>query len=119
MGDATYWKSKFPPIALKAYRAPLHKRRLIDECIDEMLTNDVIRPSKSPYASPVTLVPKKCGEIRFCVDYRRVNESIIKDSYPLPLIEEILDQVAGNAVYSTIDLKAGYHQFVIKENDRH
>ncbi len=107
------------PIALRAYRVPLHKKRLIDDCVDEMLLDGVIRPSCSAYAAPVMLVPKKDGATHFCVDYKALNNATLKDVYPLPLIDEIFDQVAGSAIYSTIDLKAGYHQIVIDEKDRH
>ena len=106
-----------PPISQKAYRTPLHKQRLIEDCLDEMLCDGVIQPSSSPWASPVTLVPKRDGSTRFCVDYRRLNEVTIKDTYPLPVISDIFDQVAGSVVYSTLDLKAGYHQIRVAEDD--
>lgn len=106
-----------PPISQKAYRTPLHKRRIIEDAIDEMLNDGIIRPSSSPWASPVTLVPKRDSTTRFCVDYRRLNAITVKDTYPLPLIEDIFDQVAGSMVYSTLDLKAGYHQLPVAEPD--
>jgi hypothetical protein len=77
------------PIALPAYRAPLTKRKLIDEKIEEMLADGVIRPSSSPWAAPVTLVPKKDGSTRFCTDFRRLNEVTVKDQFPLPHIQDV------------------------------
>ena len=89
-------KTNCSPICQKAYRTPLCKRKLIDEAINEMLEDGVIQPSSSPWASPVTLVPKKDGSIRFCVDYRRLNAVTTNDTYPLPLIQDIFDQVGGS-----------------------
>ena len=106
------------PIAQRAYRAPLIKRRLIDDAIDEMLKDDIIEPSNSPWSSPVTLQKKKDGSHRFCIDFRKVNDITTKDTYPLPLIDDIFDLAAGKAVYSTLDFKSGYHQFAIEEKDR-
>ena len=106
------------PIALRAYRTPLTKRRLVDEAIEEMLETDVIRPSSSPWAAPVTLVPKKDGSTRFCVDYRRINEVTIKDQFPLPHIQDIFDQVGGSLIFSSLDLKAGYWQVPLHPADR-
>ena len=92
---------------------------MIDDAIEEMLEEGVIRNSASPWASPVTLVPKKDGSIRFCVDYRRVNSVTEKDTSPLPLIQDIFDQVGGSAIYSTLDLKSGYWQLPVAEADIH
>ena len=83
------------PIRQRAYRTPLTKRTLIEDQINEMLEQGIIRPSSFPYASPVTLVPKKSGEYRFCVDYRKLNSVTIKDSFPLPLIQDVFDQLEG------------------------
>ena len=105
------------PISQKAYRTPLTKIILINDAFSEMLQDGVLCPSSSPWASPVTLVPKKDGSIRFCVDYRKLNSATEKDTYPLPLIQDIFDQVGGSAIYSTLDLKAGYWQLPVAEAD--
>ncbi len=110
-------KTTGPPISQRAYRVPLTKKKLIDEAIDEMLRDDVIRPSSSPWASPVTLVPKQDGTTRFCVDYRKVNEVTVKDQYPLPQIQEIFDQIGGSTIFSALDLKSGYWQLPVAEKD--
>ena len=105
------------PIRQHAYRAPLQKKRVINEQIQNMLDEGIIRPSTSPWASPIHLVPKKGGDLRFCVDYRKLNSVTIKDSYPLPLIQDIFDQLEGASVFSTLDLKSGYWQIKVKESD--
>ena len=101
------------PIYQSPYRIPLLKRKQVDKEIDDMLEQGIIRPSNSPWASPVHLVPKKDGSVRFCVDYRRLNSVTKKDRYPLPLIQDIFDSVGGNTIFSTLDLKAGYWQIPV------
>lgn len=81
-----------------------------------MLETDVIEPSRSPWASPITLVPKKDGG--FCVDFRKVNAVTHRDMYPLPLIQDIFDQLGGATIFSLFDLKSGYSQIPVAEQDR-
>jgi len=73
-----------------------------------MKQRGVIEESRSPWVSPVVLMKKKDGSLKFCVDYRKLNAVTVKDSYPLPRIEDILDQLSGNSWFSTLDLKSGY-----------
>ena len=82
----------------------------MEDEIEKMLKAGVIQPSESLFASPITLVPKKSGERRFCVDYRKVNSVTEKDVYPLPNIQQILDRVDGASVFTTLDLRLGYWQ---------
>jgi len=103
------------PIRQRSYRLPFAKRQKVDECVEEMLRDGVIRPSDSPWASPITLVPKKDGTTRFCVDYRKVNQATRKDSHPLPHIQDIFDQVSGATMFSTLDLRSGYWQVPMAE----
>ena len=74
-----------------------------NKLIDEMLNAGLIVESESPWCSPTVLVKKKDGSMRICIDYRRVNEVTVKDSYPIPKIEEILNQLGGNCVFTTLD----------------
>ncbi len=105
-----------PPIRQQCYRLPLAKRESVEKCVEEMLEDGVIRPSDSPWASPITLVPKKDGSTRFCVDYRRLNMVTRKDAHPLPHIQDIFDQLKGSTVFSTLDMKSGYWQVPMAES---
>ena len=93
------------PISLRPYRAPLSKRFIIDKEIEDMLAKGIIRPSASPWASPVLLVPKADSGTRYCVDYRQLNSVTVKDRYPLPRIEDIFDSLGGSTIFSVLDLK--------------
>ena len=93
------------PTTHKSYRTPLSKRKLVEEAIADMLTENVIRPSESAWTSPITLVPKRDGSMRFCVDYRKLNSVTIRDQYPLPEIQDIFDQVGGSTIFSLWTLR--------------
>ena len=77
----------------------------------------LIRPSYSPWEAPVLFVRKKDSSLRLCIDYRKINKETIKNNYPLPRIDDLFDQLAGSAIFSKIDLKSGYHQLKIREED--
>ena len=90
----------------------------VDRQIDLMLENDIIQPSASPWASAIVLVKKKDGSRHFCIDYRCLNDVTVKDAYPLPRIDESLDQLAGSKWFSCLDLSAGYWQVEVEPEDR-
>ena len=82
-----------------------------------MLERGIIRASNSPWSSPIVLAPKKDGDYRFCVDFRRVNSVTKKDTHPMPRIDQILDQLGGARYFSTLDLASGYWQVPLREED--
>ena len=98
------------PIRLRPRRLPLAKREAAEQQIAEMAAAGVIEPSNSPWTAPAVLVRKKDQSWRFCVDYRRLNDVTRKDSYPLPRIDDALDDIAGSRLFSSLDLRSGYWQ---------
>ncbi|GJY14659.1 putative reverse transcriptase domain-containing protein [Tanacetum coccineum] len=87
------------------------------KCPNVLLEKGFIRPSSSPWGAPVLFVKKKDGSFRMCIDYRELNKLTVKNRYPLPRIDDLFDQLQGSSVYSKIDLRSGYHQLRIKEED--
>jgi hypothetical protein len=85
--------------------------------MNELSEKGYIRPSTSPWATPVLFVEKKDGTRRMCIDYRALNEVTIKNKYPLPRIEDLFDQLRGASVFSKIDKRSGYHQLRIQPPD--
>ena len=98
------------PIKQQPYRASHSQKVSIEHHINDMLDQGIIEVSSSPWSSPVVLVKKKDGSTRFCIDYRKLNATTRKDSYPLPRIDDALDSLAGSKYFSTLDLQSGYHQ---------
>jgi hypothetical protein len=97
------------PINCRPYRYSPDQKNEIERPIEAMLKAGTIIPSLSPFASPVLLVKKKDDSWRFCVDYRRLNNITVKNKFPLPIIDEFLDEIAGAQYFTTIDLASGFH----------
>ena len=106
------------PLRQRARRLPPYQREEARRLLSDMLSKDVIQRSSSPWASPVVLVGKKDGSIRFCIDYRKVNSITRKDAYPLPHMDDTLDTLTGSKWFSTLDLISGYWQVEIEKKDR-
>ena len=107
------------PIKQAPRRLPYVYRDEATRQVAEMLHEDVIRPSTSAWSSPVILVKKKSGELRFCVDYRKLNSVTVGHAHPLPRIDDILDSLGDSKYFTTLDLRSGYWQISVDEHDRH
>ena len=101
------------PVYQRPYRTPIGRRPAVQAEIESLLALGIIEPSASPYSAPLLLVPKKDHTWRCVVDYRRLNLVTKMDRHPLPLIQDIFDQLGGATIFSTLDLKQGYHQLPI------
>lgn len=106
------------PIKQRMRRTPLGFAAEEDRYLNSMIEHGVIRPSFSAWASPPVLVRKRDGSVRYCVDFRRLNDITKKDVFPLPLIEECVDALAGSKYFSTLDMASGYWQIRVEEEDK-
>ena len=106
------------PIRQHPRRTPFALRNQVTEMVKDMLDHQVIQPSSSPWASPIVLVEKKDGSLRFCVDYRRLNSITKMDVFPLPRIDDTLDLLAKSKFFTTLDLRSGYWQVQMEKTSR-
>ena len=107
------------PVYLPHCTIPVQLQTEVRKCLDTWLKQGIIRPSRSPYASQVVIVRKKTGEIRLCIDFRALNAITVRDSFPLPRIEEALQAVKSAMCFTSIDLAQGYLQLAMDEADIH
>lgn len=107
------------PIVYRPYRLSHHEREKVRSMVDEMLDAGIVRESVSEYASPILLVRKKDGSFRMCIDYRMLNSVTVKERYPIPIIEDEIARLTGQACFISLDLASGYYQVPISEQSKH
>lgn len=107
-----------PPVSVPPYRMSPSKKELLKKELDSLLEQGIIEECESPYASPVVLIPKPDGKVRLCIDFRHLNSQTVPDTYPLPRIDDLLNEAKPTPFMSTIDLRSGYHQVKVAEEDQ-
>ncbi|GJT38434.1 putative reverse transcriptase domain-containing protein [Tanacetum coccineum] len=105
------------PVARTTYRLAPSEMQELSNQLQELAYQGFIRPSTSPWRAPVLFVKKKDESFRICIDYRELNKLTVKNRYPLPIIDDLFDQLQGSSVYSKIDLRSGYHQLRVRDKD--
>ena len=110
LGEMRIEVTPVKPVYYRPYRLTYTERARVREKFQALLDSGVIQESDSDYASPIILVPKKNGDVRMCVDCRALYRCTVKQRYPLPLVNDQLDKLAGMCYFSTLDLAQGYHQ---------
>ncbi|GKE40772.1 putative reverse transcriptase domain-containing protein [Tanacetum coccineum] len=104
-------------VARAPYRLAPSEMKELSEQLKELSDKGFIRPSSSPWGALILFIKKKDGSFRMCIDYRELNKMTVKNRYPLPRINDLFDQLQGSSVYSKIDLRSGYHQLRVREED--
>ena len=105
------------PISIPPYRMVPVELKELKAQLEELLSKGFIQPSTSSWGAPILFVKKKDGSLRLCIYYRQLNRATICNKYPIPYIDELFDQLRGSRVYSKIDLRSGYHQLRVRDND--
>ncbi|GAU45812.1 hypothetical protein TSUD_115000 [Trifolium subterraneum] len=107
------------PVKVKPYRYPHSQKEQIEKMVKDMLGQGIIQTNNNPFSSSIVLVKKKDGSWRFCTDYRALNTITVRDSFPMPTVDELLDELFGAKYFSKLDLRSEYHQILIQPEDRH
>jgi len=107
------------PVRVQPYRYPHNQKEEIEKLVDNMLREGIIQPSNYPVSSPIILVKKKDWSWRVYIDYRALNAITIKDSFPIPTVDELIDELYRTCYFSKLDLRSGYHQILLNLEDRH
>ncbi|GKD62793.1 putative reverse transcriptase domain-containing protein, partial [Tanacetum coccineum] len=105
------------PVSRAPYRLALAEMKELAEQLKELFDKGFIKPSSSPWGAPILFVKKKDGSFRMCINYRELNKLTVKNRYPLPIIDGLFDQLQGSSIYSKINLRSGYHQLRVREED--
>ena len=106
------------PFFIPNYKLPISQRQIVEDLIKDMKAEGIVRPSNSPYNSPLLLVPKKDGSWRMVIDFRKLNKQTVPDYYPMPVINDVLAQLGGAKVFSSLDLLSGYWQVPLDEESK-
>ena len=106
-----------PPVHQNMDKMSPKEKEAAETMVKDLLHRGWIQPSSSPYSSPILFVQKEDGSLRMCVDYRALNQQTVKDRYPLPRVDDLLDKLLGTQLFTSIDLQSGYHQIRIHEHD--
>ena len=106
------------PIKQATRRIPYHRRQALEKLLNDLKERGIITESMSPWAAPIVLVPKKDGNLRLCIDYRKLNDVTQADAYPIPRVDDMLDSLHGCQYFSSLDLATGYWQIAMDEDDK-
>jgi len=109
--------SGMKPVSITPYLISVSELAELKKRLEDLLDKKFVRPGVSPWGAPMLLVKKKDGIMRLCIDYRQLNKVTMKNRYPLPRINDLIDQLLGARVFSKIDLRSGYHQIKVKDED--